>query len=168
MRSQAVALGDPGRMRAARASGAAESNAEEGGAARRAALRRASARHRCPGVAGRRLRPPPPGVARPLPRPVPPRPAPRLRGLPSLFPALSRTCHSAASRCRALTGAAEGEAAQPQPTGGSRLPGPSAQAQTAVTAGWGRRTAVETRRRAGRRRRGSGGRLHLRSSDALP
>lgn len=105
-----------------------------------------------------------PHVARPPPRPA------LLRGsaASSLFPVLSRTCHSAASRCRALTGAAEGEAAEPQPTGGSRLPGPSAQAQTAVTAGWGRRTAVETRRRAGRRRRGASGRLHLRNSDALP
>lgn len=103
-----------------------------------------------------------PGVARP---PAPPLP---VAPLPPPFPAPSRTRRCAASRCRALTGAAEGEAAEPQPTGGSRLPGPSAQAQSAVTAGWGRRTAVATRRRAGRRRRGRRGAARRRRAAPPP
>lgn len=103
-----------------------------------------------------------PGVARP---PAPPLP---VAPLPPPFPAPSRTRRCAASRCRTLTGAAEGEAAEPQPTGGSRLPGPSAQAQSAVTAGWGRRTAVATRRRAGRRRRGRRGAARRRRAAPPP
>lgn len=79
---------------------------------RGAVLRRASSGCGCPAVARRSLsRASSRRATAAPPRPAAPRPPP--------FPALSRTCHCAASRCRALTGAA----AEPQPTGGSRPPG---------------------------------------------